>query len=140
MSTQQRAGHSQSITEAGVVNAEAQGMQGAIDPQAPTAPHAIGGISIGDGGLMSLAELAKKLPGRKPGKHIASSTLWRWCTKGVKGHRMPSIALGGTRATTLAAAQQFIDRLTELSAGAAPTLTASQRHKAASEYCSRQGI
>jgi hypothetical protein len=98
------------------------------------------GISIGDSDLLTLAELAKKLPGRKPGKCIAASTLWRWCVKGVKGHRMPSIALGGTRATTLAAAQQFIDRLTELSAGAAPTVTASQRHEAASEYCSRHGI
>ncbi len=52
--------------------------------------------------LVSLTEAAALLPGRP---HLA--TLWRWCTRGVRGRRLESLEIGGRRYTSLEALQRF---------------------------------
>ena len=56
---------------------------------------------------MSLAAAAKafgRLRGRVP--HV--STVWRWCTKGVRGVRLQSYVVGGTRVITAEAIDTFL--------------------------------
>jgi hypothetical protein len=61
---------------------------------------------------MSLAAAARafgRLRGRVP--HI--STVWRWCTKGVRGVRLQSYVVGGTRVVTAEAIDRFLAQTSE---------------------------
>src|SRR3712207_5845166 len=49
-----------------------------------------------------------KRHGRVP--HLA--TLYRWATAGVRGVRLETVQIGGSRCTTRAALLRFLDRLT----------------------------
>src|SRR4051794_15087332 len=50
--------------------------------------------------LLSLGQAAKLLPGRQPGKPIAVVTISRWCLRGLRGNRLRSVMVGGSRYTT----------------------------------------
>lgn len=60
--------------------------------------------------LLSLAEVAKKLPGRP---HI--STVHRWRLRGVRGVKLETVLVGGRRFTSDAALAEFV-RCTTLAA------------------------
>lgn len=60
--------------------------------------------------LLSLAEAAKKLPGRP---HI--STVHRWRQRGVRGIKLETVLIGGRRFTSDAALAEFV-RSTTLAA------------------------
>ncbi|QDV36363.1 DUF1580 domain-containing protein [Tautonia plasticadhaerens] len=62
----------------------------------------------GRGGLISPAELARRLPNRP---HV--STVWRWCHRGIRGVRLGTVAIGGRRYTTPALVEEFLARLSE---------------------------
>jgi hypothetical protein len=49
--------------------------------------------------------IGKSTNGKKP--HI--STLYRWCTKGCKGVKLDSTAIGGKRYVTVSAIERFIE-------------------------------
>lgn len=58
---------------------------------------------------------ATKLPvfrHRRGGKRINVSTLWRWATNGVRGIKLETIMVGGTRETSLEAIERFFEALT----------------------------
>lgn len=57
--------------------------------------------------LIALAVAAKMVPSRS-GKGVSICTLWRWTTRGVRGHVLWSTLVGGTRFTSIAAIEQFI--------------------------------
>src|SRR5262245_20383235 len=62
--------------------------------------------------FLPLAEAAKLLPGRRPGKRISVGTLWRWCQRGFRhGVRLKSVLIGGQRCTTREWLQDFIKAL-----------------------------
>jgi Protein of unknown function (DUF1580) len=65
-------------------------------------------IDVSNEKLIPLRELARMIPGRN-GKPIAFSTVWRWALNGRRGHRLPTIQVGGGRYTT---AQWWSDFLT----------------------------
>lgn len=72
-----------------------------------------------------LTEAAKLLPNRP---HL--STLWRWFQRGVKGHRLETLVIGGKRYTSREALQRFADRLTAASTdGRTPALSTRQRER-----------
>jgi hypothetical protein len=50
---------------------------------------------------ISLNELARE-------QNVALSTCWRWCLRGIKGHTLESIAIGGRKFTTREAFARFI--------------------------------
>jgi hypothetical protein len=50
--------------------------------------------------LMSLGEATKHLP-TSNGKSISTQSLWRWCSKGVNGHRLRHYRFGKRIAVTL---------------------------------------
>jgi len=43
--------------------------------------------------------------------HVA--TIYRWASRGLRGHRLESLQLGGTRVTSEAALLRFFESLTE---------------------------
>lgn len=66
------------------------------------------------GEYLTLTEVAKFIPGRRPGKRVSLGTIWRWCTQGLrKGIRLKSVLAGGQRCTTRQWVQEFIDAMTQ---------------------------
>ncbi len=62
--------------------------------------------------LLSLTDAAKALPpidGTRP----HSSTVWRWCRRGLKGVRLEHVRLGHRVCTSLDALARFSQRLAE---------------------------
>jgi hypothetical protein len=51
---------------------------------------------------VSLTRLARDLG-------VSTSTVWRWALKGIRGHRLPCIHLGGRRYVTRAAFAAWLD-------------------------------
>ena len=64
-------------------------------------------IDIETEDLVLLKELPKRLPQRS-GKPVATSTLWRWSTTGVKGVQLETILVGGQRYSSLEAFRRFV--------------------------------
>lgn len=59
------------------------------------------GVSIYDEApRLTLTELAHR-------ERKGVSTIWRWCLKGVRGHKLESFLHGGTRCTTGPAVRRF---------------------------------
>ncbi|MEO2046022.1 MAG: DUF1580 domain-containing protein [Pirellulales bacterium] len=53
--------------------------------------------------LITPAQATKKLPGRP-----SLRTVWRWMQRGVKGHRLESVLIGGRRYTSVEAGVRFV--------------------------------
>jgi hypothetical protein len=64
---------------------------------------------------MSLAAAARAF-GRIRGRVPHVSTVWRWCTKGVRGVRLQSYVVGGTRVITAEAIDRFLAQTSEAAA------------------------
>jgi Protein of unknown function (DUF1580) len=71
--------------------------------------------------LLRLADAAKIIP-----SHPHTSTLWRWCLKGVKGVRLQTLVVGGRRYTTMTYLTEFIAHLSA-SRTTEPIAESSQR-------------
>lgn len=57
---------------------------------------------------------AKLVPSaRKPGKSVHISSIVRWAKRGVRGKRLETYLIGGTRHTTRAALDRFLAELNE---------------------------
>lgn len=63
-------------------------------------------MQLTDQNFLSIKSAAAYFPNRP---HIA--TVWRWITKGVKGHRLESWVIGGGRYTSTAAIDKFLSAL-----------------------------
>lgn len=59
--------------------------------------------------LLPLTEVLKHLPLRN-GKRMHYSTVYRWATKGARGHVLESFLVGGIRYTSHEAIERFITR------------------------------
>ena len=57
--------------------------------------------------LLPFTEVPKHLPLRN-GKRTHYSTIYRWATKGVRGHVLESFLVGGIRYTTHEAIERFV--------------------------------
>jgi hypothetical protein len=68
-------------------------------------------VAFRDETLVTLTEAAKSLPGRP---HV--STLYRWMTRGVRGAKLETWLIGGSRYTS----QEAIDRFIRASNSSAP--------------------
>lgn len=55
-----------------------------------------------DRDLLSLRDAAKSLPGK-----VHFSTIWRWCTRGVGGRKLPVVRVGAILYTSRAALAEF---------------------------------
>ncbi|HMO13032.1 MAG TPA: DUF1580 domain-containing protein [Pirellulaceae bacterium] len=86
--------------------------------------------SILDQELLSIKQAAKLIPS-KP--HAA--TLFRWMTKGSRGHKLQSWLVGGQRFTTALAIEEFIGKL---SGGSAPSGQPSKSRQRAIEQAEKE--
>lgn len=68
---------------------------------------------MNDERLLTLTEAAKTLP-RLNGKKIATTTLWRWATKGERGIRLENLRIGRRIVTSVEALERFTVALTDL--------------------------
>jgi hypothetical protein len=55
--------------------------------------------------LLTLTDAAKRLPNRP-----SVCTLWRWRTRGIRGRRLESIAIGGMVYTSVEALARFAEQ------------------------------
>lgn len=86
--------------------------------------------------LLTLPQAGKILPHRPH-----SSTVWRWCRKGVRGIHCEYVRLGGRIFVTLAALEQFGAALAAADGQPAPPKskprTAAERTKAVKAACAK---
>lgn len=61
--------------------------------------------------LISLREAAGRLPRRRAGRPANVSTLYRWSDRGVRGIRLETIQIGGSRCTSEQALDRFFNAL-----------------------------
>lgn len=69
-------------------------------------------IDIAAEHLVSIARASAHLPPRSTGRAVHATTVYRWCTRGVGGVILESIAIGGCTYTSREAIQRFAERLT----------------------------
>ena len=70
-------------------------------------------IDLNQEELLSLSEACAALP-RIDGKRPHTSTIWRWCRKGVRGVRLEHVRLGHRICTSRAALNRFANTLADV--------------------------
>lgn len=80
-----------------------------------------------------LAHIARRVPNSKGGRGVNVATIWRWCSRGVKGVRLETVQVGGIRMTSDEALTRFFERLTAAANGTAPQPTPARRKRAISQ-------
>lgn len=66
--------------------------------------------------VLTLTQAAQTLPCRRLGRPTHVTTLLRWSKAGIRGVRLETIQVGGTRCTSRQALRRFVERVTEVSA------------------------
>ncbi len=87
-------------------------------------------IDIATETLLTPAQAARLRPGIRRGRPTHPSTVFRWIARGVRGHRLEAVRLGGHLFTSVEALQRFAERLT---ADAAPSVGPPQGTRRATE-------
>lgn len=75
-------------------------------------------MGIGSEQLLTLADIARRLPPSHTGRQVNPTTVWRWATRGVKLPdrsvlRLEALRIGGRYVTSAEALDRFIARQTE---------------------------
>lgn len=65
--------------------------------------------------VVSLTSATKLLPPRRKGARPNVATLYRWAQTGIRGIRLETIMIGGTRCTSTESLQRFFDAITAAS-------------------------
>jgi len=80
-----------------------------------------GVINVGTDQLLTLSQLAKRLPRHRNERPVHPSTCHRWRSPGVRGVRLECLRIGGIWHTSWQAFQRFCERLTAMAdSSAAP--------------------
>lgn len=61
--------------------------------------------------LIPIRDVPRLLPPRSSGRPVHISAVYRWVQRGVRGVRLETIQVGGTRYTSVEALQRFADHL-----------------------------
>lgn len=67
-------------------------------------------IDLSKEDVVSLSQAASRVPPVR-GRSVAVSTLFRWSSVGLRGVRLETIQVGGTRCTSAQALQRFFESL-----------------------------
>ena len=76
-------------------------------------------------------------------QNVCTPTVWRWATKGVRGVKLESLAIGGKRITSREAFERFVSATNPnaVTAASAPSpAESSRRQKRAAAVLDRAGI
>lgn len=85
--------------------------------------------------LLSLAQAARMLPSSP-----SPTTMWRWCTRGVRGVRLRSVKVGRSRMTSEEALQEFISNLNPEATSEDSAQTRETRSSACTAALRRRGL
>jgi hypothetical protein len=69
-------------------------------------------IDLSSETLLTLAQAARLRPPGRRGRPTHVSTIYRWIARGVRGHKLQAIRLGGALFTSREALQRFAEQLT----------------------------
>jgi len=72
-------------------------------------------IDIAKEEIVPLVQVPVRVPRQRGGKKLAVSTAFRWAKAGLRGVRLETIQIGGTKCTSVQALQRFFEALSELS-------------------------
>ena len=89
-------------------------------------------IDLSSDTLLTFPQAAKYLPGNR---HISS--LHRWRLRGVRGHKLETILVGGRRYTSVAAIEIFIAATTAAANGEQPSARSPRQRQCAIEQAER---
>ena len=78
--------------------------------------------------VLTLSEATRHVPVRR-GKKTHASTIWRWAKAGLRGVRLETIQVGGSRCTSVEALQRFFERLTAAVDGPGQSVTPARRRR-----------
>ena len=67
--------------------------------------------------LISLSEAAAALPRRRGGRQVHVTTVYRWAGEGLRGVRLETVQVGGTKCTSREALARFYARLADRNQG-----------------------
>jgi hypothetical protein len=70
--------------------------------------------------LLSLAQAARRLPRLRNDRPVATSTVWRWATRGLRGCTPATVRVGGTTCTSAEAMRRFLVATSQLPPRASP--------------------
>ena len=68
-------------------------------------------MAINDEDLFGLSDAARVVP-KFEGRRVHTSTLWRWCKRGLRGVRLEYLRIGDRICTSRPALGRFYERLT----------------------------
>src|SRR5438094_291072 len=71
--------------------------------------------------ILTFAQATQRLPHLQRERPVHVSTLWRWAMQGLRGIKLDSLKIGGTRVTSAEALQRFIAALNAATPPADPT-------------------
>ncbi|MBI5764298.1 MAG: DUF1580 domain-containing protein [Planctomycetes bacterium] len=83
--------------------------------------------------ILTLREAAKRLPRCRNGRPLHVATLYRWVTRGLRGTRLETIRIGGSRCTSTEALQRFFNALSNKSTSTTVNTNVRARQIAAAE-------
>jgi len=66
-------------------------------------------IDIASETVIPLGDVPDYIPSRRPGKRLHVATVWRWVLHGVRGRKLETITIGGSRYTSVEALQRFVE-------------------------------
>ena len=78
--------------------------------------------------ILSETRIALSALARSQG--VNTATAWRWATKGCRGHKLESVAIGGRRVTSQEAFNRFISATNPEASATPPAPTPHERRKA----------
>jgi hypothetical protein len=87
----------------------------------------VGVINVGTEQLLTLSQLAKRLPRHRNDRPVHPSTCHRWRSPGVRGVRLECVRIGGIWHTSWQAFQRWCEQLTALENGSAAPQVSSDR-------------
>jgi hypothetical protein len=93
-----------------------------------------GVISVASEQLLTLSQLAKRLPRHRNDRPVHPSTCHRWRSPGVRGVRLECVRIGGIWHTSWEAFQRFCECLTALEGGGGTPPATSGRPVEGEDY------
>lgn len=81
--------------------------------------------------VVTLTQATRHVPARRKGKKPAVSTMYRWSMGGVRGIKLETLMVGGTRCTSVQALQRFFERITAATDGTLTSSSTMNRRRAA---------
>lgn len=81
--------------------------------------------------VFPLADGPKHLPRRRGNRAVHPATFFRWAQRGLRGIRLETLQVGGTKCTSVDAIQRFFERLGAAADGTAPAPGTTKQRQAA---------